>query len=138
MRNKSILIISERFYPEDFGINDLALAWKNKGYEVGVLTQVPSYPFDKIHKGYKNKFFQNEVWNNIKIFRILTLLGYNRNVMLKSLSYLNFSLLASFFSLFLGKKYDNVFVYHNGSLTQALPALLINKIFKKKLFYLDI
>ena len=31
---KKILIVSEVFYPEEFKINELALEWKNKGYEV--------------------------------------------------------------------------------------------------------
>ena len=46
---KEILIIGENFYPEDFGINDLALKFQNNGYKVKVLTQNPSYPFDKIY-----------------------------------------------------------------------------------------
>ena len=33
-KNKSVLIITERFYPEEFGINDLAQVWQTKGYEV--------------------------------------------------------------------------------------------------------
>ena len=37
---KSILIISQYFYPEQFRINDLALEMKNKGYDVTVLTGI--------------------------------------------------------------------------------------------------
>jgi len=58
---KNVLIITERFFPEEFGINDLAIAWQAKGYEVAVLTQAPSYPFDKVYEGYKNKLFQREI-----------------------------------------------------------------------------
>ncbi len=49
--NKNILIVSECFFPEEFKINDLAVAWKNKGYAVDVLTLVPSYPLVKCLMG---------------------------------------------------------------------------------------
>ena len=39
-----VLVIVERFYPEDFLANDLVAEWKKLGDEVEVLTQVPSYP----------------------------------------------------------------------------------------------
>jgi glycosyltransferase involved in cell wall biosynthesis len=37
-------------------------------------------------------------------------------------------------SLFIGKKYNRVFVYHIGPLTQAIPAVLIKKLFGKKFY----
>ena len=53
---KSILIISQYFYPEQFRINDLALEMKNKGYDVTVLTGLPNYPKGEYFKEYsKNK-----------------------------------------------------------------------------------
>lgn len=134
MKNNSILIITERFYPEEFGINDLAQEWQAKGFEVAVLTQTPSYPFDKVYEGYKNKIFQKENWNGIKIFRVLSIMGYRRNVFFKVLNYLFFAFISSIVALFIGKKYDNVFVYHIGPLTQAIPAVIIKKIFRKKMY----
>ena len=38
------MIVSECFYPEEFKINDVALAWKDQVYEVTVLTLAPTYP----------------------------------------------------------------------------------------------
>ena len=37
-RNKRILIVTECFYPEEFKINDVAISWKEQGYDVYVLT----------------------------------------------------------------------------------------------------
>ena len=54
---KKILIVTECFYPEEFKINDVALSWKVKGYDVDVLTLVPTYPLGKIYPGYKNKIY---------------------------------------------------------------------------------
>jgi len=133
-RTDSVLIITERFYPEEFGINDLAQAWQAKGYEVAVLTQTPSYPFDKVYEGYKNKLFQTEKWQGIKIYRVFSLMGYKKGVFLKVLNYLCFAFFAFLVSLFVGKKYNGVFVYHIGPLTQAIPAILIKKLFGKKIY----
>jgi len=133
-RTDSVLIITERFYPEEFGINDLAQAWQAKGYEVAVLTQTPSYPFDKVYEGYKNKLFQTEKWQGIKIYRVFSLMGYKKGVFLKVLNYLCFAFFTSLVSLFVGKKYNRVFVYHIGPLTQAIPAILIKKLFGKKIY----
>jgi glycosyltransferase involved in cell wall biosynthesis len=133
-KNNSVLIITERFYPEEFGINDLAQAWQAKGYEVAVLTQAPSYPFDKVYEGHKNKLFQRETWRGIKIYRVFSLMGYKKGVLLKVLNYLCFAFFASLVSLFIGRKYNRVFVYHIGPLTQAIPAVLIKKIFGSKFY----
>ena len=129
-----VLIITERFFPEEFGINGLAQAWQTKGYKVAVLTQMPSYPFDKIYEGYKNKLFQTENWQNIEIYRVFSLMGYKKNAFLKILNYLCFAFLASLITLFIGKKYNKVFVYHIGPLTQAIPAVVIKKLFRKKVY----
>ena len=131
-KNDSVLIITERFYPEEFGINDLAQAWQAKGCEVAVLTQAPSYPFDKVYEGYQNNLFQREKWQSIKIYRVFSLMGYKRGVLLKVLNYLCFAFFSSLVSLFIGRKYEKVFVYHIGPLTQAIPAVLIKRLFGKK------
>ena len=133
-KTNSVLIITERFYPEEFGINDLAQAWQAQGFKVAILTQIPSYPFDKVYEGYRNKLFQTEEWQNIRIHRVFSLMGYKKNVFLKVLNYLCFSFLTSFVTLFIGKKYNKVLVYHIGPLTQAIPAIFIKKFFGKKVY----
>jgi len=130
---KTILTVTERFYPEEFRINDLALEWAKKGYKVKVSTQVPSYPFGKVFKGYKNKFYQKELWEGIEVHRIRTITNYKNSLLKKALHYLNFIALASILALFIGKKSDKIFVYHLGPLTDAIPAIVIKKIFKKKI-----
>ena len=133
-KKKSILIITERFYPEEFGINDLVLSWQQKGYKVFVLTQTPSYPFDKVYDGYKNKLFQKEVWEDIVIYRIFTVLGYKKKLFLKIWHYIEFSFLASIVSLFIFRKFSKVFVYQIGPLTQIIPGMVLKLLFRKKLY----
>lgn len=124
------LIIGEAFFPEDFIINDLVKEWKNRGYELEVLTRTPSYPFGKVFKGYKNKLYQQTDFNGIKVHRIPVVPGYHKSVVLKLLNYFSFVFFSSIVGLFIGKKYDRIFVYQTGPLTVALAGVLIKKVYK--------
>ena len=64
-----ILIISQYFYPENFRINDLAIALKKRGHDVVVLTGLPNYPSGNYYEGYDSKKNCDEIWNDISIFR---------------------------------------------------------------------
>lgn len=129
-----ILIVVERFYPEDFLVNDLASEWKRQGHDVEVLTQVPSYPFDKIFDGYKNKTYQTtREFNDIPVHRVSTIFGYNTSVARKVLNYLYFGLLTSLWALWNGRKFDKVFVYHTAALTMASAVFPLRLIWRKKI-----
>ena len=129
-----VLIVVERFYPEDFLVNDLAAEWKSQGHEVEVLTQVPSYPFDKIFDGYKNKMYQTtREFHDIPVHRVSTIFGYNRSVARKILNYLHFALLTSLWALWNGRKFDKVFIYHTAALTMASAAIPLKWIWRKKI-----
>ena len=127
-----ILIVVERFYPEDFLVNDLAAEWKRQGHDVEVLTQVPSYPFDKIYDGYKNKMYQTtREFNDIPVHRVSTIFGYNTSVARKVLNYLHFGLLTSLWALWNGRKFDKVFVYHTAALTMASAVVPLKWVWRK-------
>lgn len=127
-----ILIVVERFYPEDFLVNDLAAEWKRQGHDVEVLTQVPSYPFDKIYDGYKNKMYQTtREFNDILVHRVSTIFGYNTSVTRKVLNYLHFGLLTSLWALWNGRKFDKVFVYHTAALTMASAVVPLKWMWRK-------
>lgn len=128
-----ILIIGEAFYPEDFIINDLAQQWVKDGYQIEVLTRTPSYPYGQPYKGYKNKLYQQTLFSTLKIHRFPIIKGYHHSVFLKVLNYLAFVFFGSIVALFIGKRFDKIFVYHTGPLTLALPALLIKKLYRKKM-----
>ena len=129
--SKKILIVTECFYPEEFKINDVALSWKGKGYDVDVLTLLPSYPLGKIYSGYKNKIYSKCEWQGINVYRVHAVLGYKDSTLKKVLKYVNFMILGSIVSLFIGKKYDYVLGFNMSALTGMLPAILIGKLYKK-------
>jgi glycosyltransferase involved in cell wall biosynthesis len=129
--SKKILIVTECFYPEEFKINDVALSWKGKGYDVDVLTLLPSYPLGKIYSGYKNKIYSKCEWQGINVYRVHAVLGYKDSTLKKVLKYVNFMILGSIVSLFIGKKYDYVLGFNMSALTGMLPAVLMGKFYKK-------
>ena len=129
--SKKILIVTECFYPEEFKINDVALSWKDKGYDVDILTLVPTYPLGKVFPGYKNGFFRKDEHQGINIFRVRAITGYRDSVIKKILKYINFMIFGSIAAIFIGRKYDYVFGFNMSALTGMLPAVLIRKLYKK-------
>lgn len=127
-----ILVIVERFYPEDFLVNDLVAAWKESGDEVEVLTQVPSYPYDKIYDGYENlKLQTTREFHDIPVHRVNTIFGYNTSVKKKVLNYLHFGWRTFWWCVRHGRKYDKVFVYHTAALTMAMGVWAMKLIWRK-------
>jgi len=134
-KNKKILIVTECFYPEEFKINDVALSWKDKGYDVDVLTLAPTYPLGKVFPSYKNGFFRKDEYQGINIFRLHAVTGYRDSVVKKILKYINFMIFGSIAAIFIGRKYDYVFGFNMSALTGMLPAVVIRKLYKKPLTF---
>lgn len=124
-----VLIVTERFHPEEFIVNDLAAEWAAGGMDVSVLTQAPSYPFGKIFKAYRNRLFAYEGWNGVGIFRFFTVTGYRDSLFFKLLNYLNFVVTGTVAALFKAGGYDRIFVYQTGPLTLAIPAVIAGKVY---------
>jgi glycosyltransferase involved in cell wall biosynthesis len=130
--NKKILIVTEYFYPEEFKINEIALAWKEKGYDVDVLTQNPTYPVGKTFDGYNNSWYRVDDYYGMKVHRVKAVTGYRESLFKKLLKYFTFMILGSFISLKIGKKYDYVFGFDVGALTGMVPAVVLKKFYGKK------
>ena len=128
---KKILIVTECFYPEEFKINDVALEWKQKGYDVDVLTMVPSYPISEVFDEYKNKWYQKESWKGITIYRVKAVTGYKTSLFKKLLKYFAFMVMGSIVSLFIGKKYDYIFGFSMSALTGMVPAVVLKQFYNR-------
>jgi len=135
MNNQKILIVTECFYPEQFNINELAFSWQDRGYDVDVLTLFPSYPAGQIFSGYKNKLFSKEIYKGITIYRVYAVTGYKDNKFKKLLKYINFMIFGSIVAALIGRKYDYIFGFNLGALTDMVPAVVIRKLYKKPLMF---
>jgi len=130
---KSILIVTELFYPEEFKVNDVALYWIKKGFKVDVLTLTPTYPMGKVFQGYKNSILRKDNFQGVGVFRVRAISGYQKSLFKKILKYFNFMIIGSIVGLFIGRRYDYVFGFNASSLTSMVPAYIIRKIYKKPL-----
>ena len=130
----NILIVSQYFWPENFRINDLALALDEAGHKITVLTGLPNYPEGEIYKGYKWKVTR-EIYKNINIIRVPIIPRGNASNIRLFLNYLSFAVIASISSPFLVKgNIDKIFIYGGSPLTKAIPAILLKKIKKAPVF----
>ena len=127
-----ILVICDHFYPEEFIINDLVKEWSTSGHDIHVITPNPAYPKGIIYEGYKNRLFQTTYWDKIIIHRVFTVQGFHRSLIRKILNYLTFPVLGTIHAVLLARKFDRIFVYQVGPLTQAIPAIIARKLFNKK------
>lgn len=133
MQGHTILIVTERFHPEEFRINELALEWKKRGFAVKVLTQFPSYPNGKLFEGYSNRLHQKEDWNGIEIHRVYSVMGYTDSVVKKILNYATHAFLGSVVAPSILRGVGSIFVYHTGPLSNVIPAIVAKKICRKKI-----
>tara|TARA_A100001011_G_scaffold344618_1_gene379735 strand:+ start:5696 stop:6910 length:1215 start_codon:yes stop_codon:yes gene_type:complete len=117
-----ILLISENFYPESNApgkrLFEHAKEWIRLGNEVTVLTGVPNAPKGKVFEGYKNRIYQSEKIDGIKIVRIWTFIAKNERFLLRTLDFISFMITSFFFGLFI-KKHDKIIV----SSPQFLPVI---------------
>ena len=131
--SKKALVLTEVFYPEDFIINDLVDDWLEEGYELEILTRNPSYPYGKVLKGFKNKFYSSALHKGAKVHRFFVIPGYQRSLAIKLLNYINYMFFSFWILLFIGKRFDKIFIYQTGPLTNAFSAVLLKPIFKYKI-----
>ena len=106
----NIFFITDNFPPE---VNAPATRtyehcqeWLKKGVEVTVITCAPNFPHGKVYDGYKNKLYQEENIDGIKVIRVWSYITSNSGFTKRVLDYISFALMAFIIGLF--KKYDVV------------------------------
>lgn len=122
-----ILLLSQYFWPETFGINQLARALTSRGEQVTVLTGKPNYPEGKIFPGYTAWGTQREKFADSEIFRVPLFPRGRSSSVLLALNYLSFVISAYLFApiLLRGRRFDAMLVYAPSPLLQALPAVFL-------------
>lgn len=105
-----ILFITDNFPPE---INAPATRtyehckeWIDKGAEVTVITCAPNFPRGEIYKGYKNKFYQKEIIDQIEVIRVWSYVSSNKGFAKRVLDYFSFACTSFVVGLF--QKFDIV------------------------------
>lgn len=103
-----ILFITDNFPPE---VNAPATRtfehckeWIKKGDEVTVITCAPNFPKGKVYDGYKNKLYQTEEIEGIKVIRVWSYISANEGFAKRIVDFLSFAFMAFWAGLF--KKTD--------------------------------
>ena len=127
-RKPHILVVSQYFHPETFRINDMAMEWVKRGYQVTVLTGIPNYPMGKFFDGYGLRKRRREIWNGINIIRIpLIPRGNSGNKAANSLgmiaNYLSFVASGWWWNVTADIRADLVFTFEVSPMTQALVSV---------------
>jgi colanic acid biosynthesis glycosyl transferase WcaI len=126
---RKILIVTPVFWPEAFRVNDLALAWIERGYEVEVLAGHPNYPEGSYFEGYAWHGPWREQWGKIRILRFPQFPRGQGQAWRLALQYASFVVFGSFRVLIRRAwDWDRIFVFQTTPVTAALPALLATRL----------
>lgn len=99
-----ILFLTDNFPPE---VNAPASRtyehcreWVKAGAEVTVITCAPNFPQGKVYPGYKNKMWQKETMDGIKVIRVWTYIVPNKGFFKRTVDYVSYSVSAFLAGLF--------------------------------------
>ncbi len=77
--------------------------WAKSGHDVTVVTCVPNHPAGKIYPGFRNRIYQSEMVEGVRIIRLLTIITANNGFLLRTLNYVFYMVAATFALPFLPK-----------------------------------
>jgi glycosyltransferase involved in cell wall biosynthesis len=122
-----LLVFSQYYWPETFGINHLVSALVRARLQVTVLTGKPNYPDGKVFPGYTMLGIRREDHAGAEVVRVPLIPRGNSSPFRLAMNYLSFILSGYLLAPFAlrGKAYDVVFVYAPSPLLQALPAIFL-------------
>jgi glycosyltransferase involved in cell wall biosynthesis len=120
-----LLLLTQYFWPENFGINALAGALCSRGIEVTVLTGQPNYPDGRVFPGYSAWRVSREDFGGVEVLRMPLCPRGKHSALQLALNYLSFIVAGYAVGPWLlrRRRFDAVFVYAPSPLLQALPAI---------------
>ncbi|MFN3967383.1 glycosyltransferase family 4 protein [Flavobacterium sp.] len=132
---EEILIISN-YYPPEKGaaanrIEQLALKLDQHDYKVGVVCPLGNYPKGELFPEYKGKFSVTENRDNITVKRLWIYPSVSKNILVRIVSILSFSLSLFFYLLF--KKTPKKVVVQSPPLLLSFIAVLVLSLKNKKI-----
>ncbi len=102
-----ILFLTDNFSPE---VNapasrtfEHSREWVKAGHQVTIITCVPNFPTGKVFPGYRNKLWQSEIIEGIRVIRVWSYITSNSGFLKRILDYISFMPPAFFASLFVKK-----------------------------------
>ncbi len=102
-----IVFFTDNFPPEGNAIAsrvyERACYWVRWGHQVTVITSAPNFPEGKVFRGYKNKWYQVDYIDGIRVVRVKTFIARNKGFVLRTLDFLSYIIPAFFAGLWQDK-----------------------------------
>jgi uncharacterized heparinase superfamily protein/glycosyltransferase involved in cell wall biosynthesis len=94
------IIFFSHYYPPEVNApasrtSEHCRRWALAGHDVTVVTSAPNHPRGVIYPGYRNRLFQVETMDGVKVVRVWTFLAANEGFALRTLNYLSFMVSAA-------------------------------------------
>jgi glycosyltransferase involved in cell wall biosynthesis len=123
-----ILFLTDNFPPETNApatrTHEHTKRWAAAGHEVTVITGVPNFPSGKIHAGYRNKPWQQETLDGVRVIRVWTYVTANEGFLKRTLDYVSFMITGGLAGLFVKK--PDVIVATSPQFFNALGGCLLS------------
>ena len=127
-----LLFLSDNFPPESNApasrTYEHCKEWVKEGVDVTVITCNPNFPFGKVYEGYKNKLYQTEVIDGIKVIRVWSYMTENKGALKRIADYVSYAVSAVIAGLFV--KTDMI-IATSPQLFTALGGCVLAKIRRK-------
>lgn len=131
----NILILTQNFAPEpDAKMFTLGAGLVRLKHSVTVVTGLPNYPYGRIYEGYKQRLWQFEEMDGIKVIRLPIYADKSSSFVRRSLNYLSFPFFAAILGPILTRNIQVVFVYHP-PVTLAIPAWILSLVHRAPFIY---
>lgn len=127
-----LLVITQRFWPESFRINDLVKELVRFGLDITVVTGLPMYPKGYIFNEYKNGKNRFQSIDGIKIIRVKEFERKN-NIFNRILNYYSYSRNAKRYLEKCKDSFDIVLVNELSPIMSAAPGIFYAKKHSKKI-----
>jgi len=99
-----LLFLSDNFPPESNApasrTYEHCKEWVQEGVDVTVITCNPNFPYGRVYDGYKNKLYQTETIDGIKIIRVWSYMTENKGAIKRILDYVSYAVGAFLAGLF--------------------------------------
>jgi hypothetical protein len=90
--------------------------WVGAGHDVVVVTCAPNHPRGAVYKGYRNRFWQQESVDGIRVVRLWTYLAPNEGFIKRTLNYISFMIATVLAAPFLPRTDVVVSTSHSSSM----------------------
>jgi len=127
-----LLFLTDNFVPESNApatrTYEHCKEWVKEGIDVTVITCNPNFPYGKTYEGYKNKLYQTEVIDGIKVIRVWSYMAENKGAIKRIADYVSYAISAGLAGLFVK---TDLIVATSPQLFTALSGCVLSKLRRK-------